>query len=138
MTIKERLDRIIRLHKEIDRKLAQKRALRDMATGTGPALSDLPRKKEPGDRVGRLVQRMIDLEAEADADIDRLAGMKEEAKLWFDLLADARHREVMELRYLECLEWSQVARATGYDVRHVFRLHSEAVAVIENSAPDVT
>ena len=64
--------------------------------------------------------------------------MKEEAKLWFTRLTDARHREVMELRYLECLEWSQVARATGYDVRHAYRLHNEAVAVIQNSSPDVT
>jgi len=138
MTIKERLDQIIELHKSINRKLAQKRALQDMATGTGATLSDLPRKKEPGDRVGHLVQRMVDLEAEADADIDCLADMKEEAKLWFDRLTDVRHREVMELRYLECLEWSQVAKAIGYDVRHAYRLHCEAVAVIKNSSPDVT
>jgi hypothetical protein len=138
MTIREQLDQIIELHTGVNRKLAQKRALQDLATGTGTAISDMPRKKEPGDRVGRLVQRMVDLEAEADADTDRLADMKEEAKRWFAYLTDARHREVMELRYLECLEWSQVARATGYDVRHAYRLNSEAITVIENSSCDVT
>jgi DNA-directed RNA polymerase specialized sigma subunit len=138
MTIREELDRIIKLHKSINRKLAQRHALQDMATSTAPGISDTPGKKNPSDRVGHLVQRMVDLEAEADKEIDRLADMKEAVKLLFACLPDARHRDVMELRYLECLEWSQVAKATGYYKRHALRLHSEAVALLENSAPDNT
>jgi hypothetical protein len=136
MTVKDQLEQIIRLHKAINRKLAQRRALQDLATHTTSVYSDMPKQKTLADPVGHLVQRMVDLEAEVDADIDLLADMKAVVQLWFAGLADARQRNVMELRYIECLEWSQVAQASGYSARRAYQLHEAAIETLQSISVD--
>ena len=39
---------------------------------------------------------------------------------------------VLELRYLCFKSWEEIALQMGYDVRHVFRLHGEALKAISD------
>lgn len=40
---------------------------------------------------------------------------------------DLKYRSVMELRYLECMSWREVAQSLHFSHKHVFKLHGEAL-----------
>lgn len=46
---------------------------------------------------------------------------------FIDRIPDDRHREVLKLRYIDCLKWAQVSQRLSYEYRHVLRLHGEAL-----------
>lgn len=42
---------------------------------------------------------------------------------------DFRYQTVLRLRYLENLKWESIADRMGYDIRRVYRIHINALAV---------
>ncbi len=46
-------------------------------------------------------------------------------------LEKLEHRLLLSLRYLNCLTWEEIAEILEVDVRHVYRLHEEALACIK-------
>lgn len=50
---------------------------------------------------------------------------------------DARHEQVLTMRYIDGLSWEKIAEQTGYSYRNVTRLHGKALAAFERKYKDV-
>lgn len=42
-------------------------------------------------------------------------------------MPDIRERNLMWLRYVRCMSWDEVALELKYEIRHVFRIHGQAL-----------
>lgn len=81
-----------------------------------------------GDPTAGIALKIVQLSEEISRDIERLIDLKAEAEALFAKLNDdLKYKSVMELRYLECMTWREVAQSLHFSYKHVFKLHGEAL-----------
>lgn len=73
------------------------------------------------------VDKIVDMQAVINAEIDRLVNLKEEARSKINQLKDTRYVSLLTDYYINCKTWEQVAEDMGYDLRWVYRLHGRAL-----------
>ena len=128
MTVKEYLNQAYWLDRRINSKLEQLSALKDMATKTTSIMSDdVVSHSRNVHSMQDVIDKIIDMQAEINADIDRLVDLKREIMQVIKAVQNPEHQTLLELRYLCFKSWEAVADELGYNVRHVYRLHDEAV-----------
>ena len=131
MTPKEFLQQIRSADRLIDSKLKQLECLRDETTRTSSMISDMPRSDSPNlQRMESTIVKLLDLEAEINADIDQLVDMKRVARDAINALSNADQRLVLELRYLCYKTWPWIADELGFSISNVYRLHDNALKSI--------
>ena len=60
-----------------------------------------------------------------------LVRLRREIGAAIDAVPDARHRELLRLRYIDGRTWEQVAQRMGYeDMRWIYRLHGYALSAL--------
>lgn len=132
MTKKEYLGQAYRLDQRINSKLEQVASLNELAMKATSTLTGMP--KNPNRATSRMadaVDKIIDLQAEINHDIDCLVDLKREIVTAIKLINNTEYQTLLEKRYL-CFEtWEQIAVDMGYNVRHVYRIHDEAVGIIK-------
>ena len=134
MTVKEYLGQAYRLDQRINSKLEQVASLNDLATKATSTLTGMP--KNPNQATSMMadaIAKIIDLQAEINNDIDRLVDLKREILGMIKSVSNTEYQTLLELRYLCFKSWEQIAVDMGYNVRHVYRIHDEAVSVIRVS-----
>ena len=132
METKEYLELARNINIQIDSKLEQVSALRQLAIKASSTLSPVPPSGTPDPhRLEKTITRMMDMEHEVDEDIDRLVELKADIMKAISRVPDARERVVLELRYLAFKDWASIADAIGLHIRQVYRLHDEALKHIE-------
>lgn len=119
-----KLDQVRRHYQHMltySRQLAQLRDVRLQGVrygqGRGPSVTST---------VERLVERIDEAEGRLVEAIGDYVDAREWAEVRIAPLPDP-DRLVMQLRYLECLSWEDVAERMHYDVRHVYRIHNRAL-----------
>lgn len=131
MTKKDYLSQAYRLDQRINSKLAQVTALNDLATKCTSTLSDMPRNPNRSiSTMADAVEKIVDLQAEINHDIDMLVDLKRDIVRAIKAVANTEYQTILELRYLCFKTWEQIAVDMGYNVRHVYRIHDEAVESI--------
>ncbi len=132
MTKKEYLGQAYRLDQRINSKLEQVASLNELAMKATSTLTGMP--KNPNRATSTMadaVAKIIDLQAEINHDIDCLVDLKREIVTAIKLINNTEYQTLLEKRYL-CFEtWEQIAVDMGYNVRHVYRIHDEAVEIIK-------
>ena len=128
MTAKEYLGQAYRLDQRINSKLEQVLSLRELTTKATATMSDMP---GGGSRdvykMQDIIGKIVDLENEINADIDRLVDLKREMVVAIKAVADPESQTLLELRYLCFKSWEEIAIALGYGVRHVYKLHTASL-----------
>lgn len=137
MTIKAYLESIHALDLLIETKLRQEEAIREMLTGTQAHYGDgSPRTVSPTpDKIGELVAKLVDLQKEMNADIDRFVDMKaaiEEAVQNLPL----DERTVLEGLYFGHLSAKVVAEKMFFTTRNVYYLRDKAIGHLEDMLRD--
>lgn len=74
-----------------------------------------------------VADKVIDLEREIRKSEKQIDQRRESARKLFLQNLDGLEREVMMLRYCDCVKWEAVAEVSGYDLRYVHRLHRSAL-----------
>ena len=111
--------------RQLDQLKAYRARLPAGASDTGPVQSGL------SDPTASMATRITDMDKAINCEIDRLVNLKESARVLFCKLdGDLRLKLIMELRYLECLDWRGVAARSGYNPRHVYKLHGRALEIL--------
>ena len=131
MTTKEYLSQAFHIDHQINSKLEQLQALRDLATKTTSPMNDMP--GSPTRNVTKMedaVIKIIALSEEINNDVDRLVDLKIEITHAIKKVDDVECALLLELRYLCFKTWEQIAVELGYDIRHVYRLHQLALQKI--------
>lgn len=75
--------------------------------------------------------RVVELEAEIDRNIDKLVAVKTEINKGISQLTDGRYREILRLRYLQGMTFERIAVTMNYSWRHVCTLHGRALLKME-------
>lgn len=97
-----------------------------------PKISDEPRGGTP-----LTMEELIVKKSELEERIQNLqnegAEIRHELTGVIDHLQNAQQAEILEMRFLDCLDFDTIADRTGYTLRHVLRLYKGAL----KSASDV-
>ena len=128
MNAKEYLSQVMHIDQRINSKLEQVTRLRENAANCTATLSDMPRPDSPNiQRMEETICKIVDLEHEINADIDRLVDLKAEARKAINAVSDPVQQLILELRYLCYKPWLEIAETIGYSEATVYRLHGEAL-----------
>ena len=128
MNAKEYLSQVMHIDQRINSKLEQVTRLRENATNCTAALSDMPRPDSPNiQRMEETICKIVDLEHEINADIDRLVDLKADARKAINAVTDPDQQLILELRYLCFYSWEKVAVEMEYDLRYLHKLHRKAL-----------
>ena len=131
MKAKEYLSQAYRLDQRINSKIEQVASLNELATKCTSTITGMPhipaKSTSPmADAIGKI----IDLQNEINADIDRRVDLKREIVAVIKAVEQPEYQTLLEKRYLCFLTWEQIAVDMGYNVRHLYRIHEEALGEV--------
>lgn len=131
MTAREYLSQAHRLDQRIDAKIAQVATLNDLATKCTSTMTGMPRNPNRGtSTMADAVAKIVDLQTEINRDIDCLVDLKRELVAVIKAVENIEYQTILEKRYLCYQTWEQIAVDMGYNVRHLYRLHDEALECV--------
>jgi DNA-directed RNA polymerase specialized sigma24 family protein len=129
------LKRFTLLGKEIDRKIQAIGYWRAKLIKITPKYTD--ELKTPGGSIygktEELVAKIVDLEREIDADVDRLISIRDNIKAIIEAVEDDRERLLLQYRYLDGRTFEEIAVQMHYSWRQIHRLHSRALTNLKMS-----
>ncbi len=133
MNAKEYLSQIRFIDRLVDSKLEQLERWKSIATKATATLSDMPRSDSPDlQSLETTVVKMVDMEREINADIDRLVDLKREANTVLQCVECPQYRMLLELRYFSGYTWEQIAEMLHCDLRSVYRAHYRALREVDD------
>ena len=128
MNAKEYLSQAMHIDQRINSKLEQVTRLRENAANCTATLSDMPRPDSPNkQRMEETICKIVDLEQEINADIDRLVDLKAEARKAINAVTDPDQQLILELRYLCYKSWLEIMEELGLSETSIYRIHGEAL-----------
>lgn len=137
MTAKEYLQGMSReihgLDREIQRWVDREARLRSRMMNVTAPMREVP-GPPPGGHGADLAGQIHDLQvlkARIDERIDRMAALQLELSKVIERVPDADYRELLELRYIDRLSWSEIGRRMGYERETVCRKHGRALRCIQ-------
>lgn len=124
----EFLGRVRKLRNGIENKMLRIETLRDMATSTTAAVSDMPRSDSPNlQRMETVLCKVADLESEITQDRAAMDTAKAEITAALSGLEDYREQQALYGRYVECNAWAAIAKDCGFHIRTVQRQHDAGI-----------
>jgi len=128
MTSKEYLGQTYRLDQRINSKLEQVSSLRELVVKATSTISDMPRAATPNrHRMEDIICKIVGLENEINADIDRYIDLKKEIQMVIDAVPNLDERMVLSYRYTHNYTWSRIGEELNADERTVRRWHQLAL-----------
>lgn len=132
MTAKEFLNQAYLLDQRIKSKSDQIQSLNDLATDCSATLTGMPRNpNNGGSRMADAVCKIIDLQDEIAADMDKLVELKKDIVEVIRQVDDVELRILLEKRYLCGATWEEITMSLYHNRRWVFRLHDKALGVVQ-------
>ena len=132
MTAKEYLNQAYRLDQRIRSKQEQIAALNDLATDCSATLTGMPRNPNRGDsRMADAVAKIIDLQNEVAVDMEHLVELKAEIISTIKAVDCIEYQLILEKRYISGKSWPEIAVDLGYKMRHLYKLHDDALEKIK-------
>ncbi len=133
VNVKEYLSQTLEISRDIDSKLEQLKELRALATKASATVTDMPGSPTRNtDKLESVVLKIVAQEEAINREIDRLVDLREEIAEIIRQERDGKTRRILELRYLCCKPWHEVAAKMELNPRYVYRLHDTAVRNLKN------
>lgn len=136
MTAKEELRQVYKLQCHIDRLKRQREDIRNSMYGmSSPAGNLSPDKVQTsiaGDKMTALIADLEDLEVAIVESIRRLTFLKVEIIEKIESMENEDYKTVLFSRYVELKKWELIAVEMNFDIRHVYRLHGNALIAYGN------
>lgn len=128
MTSKEYLSQARYLDMRINSKMDQIESLHELATRCTSTISGMPHNpNRSGSPMSDAICKIIDLESEINADIDKLVDLKREIVGVIKSVNNVEYQTLLEKRYLCFMQWEQIAVDMGYELRYIHKLHKRAL-----------
>lgn len=120
------------IDKQIDAKFEQLERLKALATKVTATISGDGAKPSGASRTMECsVDKIIDLQNELNAEIDRLVGMKCQANRILQQMQNENQRRCLEYRYLLGKTFEAIAFEMGYSYFGICKLHGRALQSAE-------
>ena len=134
----EILRRVRWLDAEIDGKLEQIERWRALAERSTTSYASSSGSVSPAsDSRMNIADKIVDAEQEINIEIDQLVELKNKARAIIAGVPDARMRLILEMRYVNGARWGEIADASHYTERNVYRLHKAALKVVSECHPEM-
>lgn len=91
----------------------------------------LPRGTKPSSPTEAAAIMLVDSKRKRDDAWDRMQNAERKVEALIDTLDDEKQRAVLGYRYLEGMNWDEIACKMNYTERHMHRLHAEALCEIQ-------
>lgn len=127
MTTKQYLNQLRSLERRISAKRRDLADLRAKAQGMISPSAEPVQQTGNGDRLCAIVARIVDMEHETEDDIARYIELRAQITAYIDMVPDARYVDILYRRYVHGQTWEQIADGTGYALRHIYRVHGQAL-----------
>ena len=132
MTAKEYLNQAYRLDQRIRSKQEQISALNDLPTSCSASMTGMPRNpNKGGSRMADAVCKIVDLQDSIAADMQELVELKAEIIATIKAVDCIEYQLILEKRYISGKSWPEIAVDLGYKMRHLYKLHDEALAAVK-------
>lgn len=132
MTAKEYLNQAYRLDQRIRSKQEQISALNDLATSCSASMTGMPRNpNKGGSRMADAICKIVDLQDSIAADMQELVELKAEIIATIKAVDCIEYQLILEKRYISGKSWPEIAVDLGYKMRHLYKLHDEALAAVK-------
>ena len=132
MTAKEYLNQAYRLDQRIRSKQEQISALNDLATSCSASMTGMPRTpNKGGSRMADAVCKIVDLQDSIATDMQELVELKAEIIATIKAVDCIEYQLILEKRYISGKSWPEIAVDLGYKMRHLYKLHDEALAAVK-------
>lgn len=129
-TAKEFLSQAQWIDARIESKCEEAERLRAKITsGRLSQITGMPRGGSGGDWTDT-VAYILKLEADINNEVMKLCRVKRQIAEAIEQVEDMRYRTLLELRYRSNMKWECIAAEMNYEVRHVTRLHGEALQCV--------
>lgn len=132
MTAKEYLQQIYRCQCEIKRIEDQMAWIRNEMYGLSSPSGQRDIRVQTstsGDSMLRLIAKAEEIEHDLSERKDRLMALRLEICDEIEALADERYRNLLYRRYVNMWTWEEIAVEMHMVVRHIYRLHGDALQV---------
>lgn len=131
MTPKAYLAQAYRIDQRINSKLEQLSSLRELSTKATTTFSDVPPSGTRNvHRMEDVICKIVTLEDEINAEIDRLVDLKRDIHAVIGEVRSPEYQTLLELRYLCFKTWEQIAVLMNYSTKYLFELHARALRSI--------
>ena len=135
MTAKEYLSQARYLDARINTKIKQLEALNTLATSATSVLTGMPHSHNKAtSKMADIVDKIVDLQAEINRDIDALVDLKGEMRSKLEMVPAEDYKAILEMRYLCFMSWEQIASNLGLSVPYTYKLHDRALKGFESRA----
>ena len=135
MTAKEYLSQARYLDARINTKIKQLEALNTLATSATSVLTGMPHSPNKAtSKMADIVDKIVDLQAEINRDIDALVDLKGEMRSNLEMVPAEDYKAILEMRYLCFMSWEQIASNLGLSVPYTYKLHDRALKGFESRA----
>lgn len=132
LEIKDFLQQARNLDAKIDNKIALLESLNCLATKATQTFSDMPHSPNRNNSsLENTIIKIIDLQNEINADIDRLVDLKQLITSTIEELPNTTAQIIFMKRYLKYMTWEQIADSLSFSVKHVQRLHKSYLCKIK-------
>ena len=91
-----------------------------------------------GNSVERAYCCLADYAEEAEKLMQEMIAARQRAEVLIASVPDAVQREVLTRRYIIGQRWESIAIDMDYEVRHIYRLHGNALSVLSNMSLNVS
>lgn len=112
MTIQE-LQQLFYLGKLIEHEQDRLEALRSAVSLQSPVLSDMPKAPGRRDKLGDVVPRIVDQEAEIAESIRKYKETRDRLMRYINTVPNARIKMILILRFIDQKSWEEVADVIG-------------------------
>ncbi len=130
LSAKDYLSQAYRIDQRINSKIEQASSLHELATRATSTLCDAPASGSKNiHRMEDIICKIIDLEADINADIDSLIDLKREIVKLIKSVSNSEYQTILELRYLCFKTWEQIAVDLNYSIHHLYKMHNAALDV---------
>lgn len=124
----EELGEVRRLRKLFDEEFKRRQSVLSAISSINAKLDDLPKAQSLTSRTENFALLLVETENNLQAignELLRATAALCGKLLWADLSTD--QREVLNLRYVQCLSFKDISRQMNYSIQHIFRLHRIAI-----------
>lgn len=137
MTLKE-LSQLYYLNREIERDQERLEALRSRASSpSGPNLTGMPSGGSFDNRLERMCAEIIDLEAIIAAKITQCVHERNRLERYIKDIPDSLTRQIFTLRFINGLNWVQVAASLGNNTPDSVRMTcNRYIAKVNKDTPE--
>lgn len=136
MQAKQYLKELKRLDTCINQQLQEKAALYTSTIGAARTDKDRVQTSGSGDMMPELIQRLLDLEAEIDKEIDNFADQKRKMIRQIQGLKNETYVSLLYRRYVEFKSLEEIAVEMNYTYQHTRRMHGYALAEFQRVHED--